>query len=313
MKHKYKISVIVAVYNAAPTLEKCIDSILNQTFNDFELLLINDGSSDGSKDICDNYAKKDARIRVFHRKNAGISATREFGINKAQGEYSIHVDSDDWIEKEMLYSLYSKAISSIADIVICDFFIDTNEKSDYIKQKPTSLDSIQIIKDILKGKIMGSVWNKLVKQKLYNKFNIHFPTGINFCEDVYVIISLLKNTERIEYIPKPYYHYEMNPKSLSHNPTKETFNQRVEFIESLHKLLGPLYDLEIAQNLVYIRKDAYFSRLFTASELRKLLPYHRSAIFKSPFHIRKKMLLFFASYGLTILAKLLEKKKDKHN
>ncbi len=312
MKSNYKISVIVPVYNTASTLKRCIDSILSQSFKDFELLLINDGSIDNSGDICDEYAKIDSRITVFHQINSGVSATREFGIKQAQGEYSIHVDSDDWIEKDMLYNLYHKAISSNADIVICDIYIDNMEKSDRIKQKPTSLISQQVICDILTGKLMGSACNKLVKHELYNKYNIHYPIGINFCEDAYVTIKLLLHIKKIEYISIPCYHYVMNAKSLSHDVSKETFNQRIKFIKHIQQLLDSSYNYAITQNLVYIRKDAYYSRLYKARELRNFLPYHRFAVFRSSHHLRNKLLLFFASIGLTTLSKLLEKKKDYH-
>ena len=157
---------------------------------------------------------------------------------------------------------------------------------------------------------MGSVWNKLVKHELYRKFDIHYPTGINFCEDIHVMARLLLHISIIEYTPAPYYHYVMNPKSLSHDATRETFAQRKNFIESLQQFLGPSFESEIAQNLVYIREDAYYSRLYKANELRNFLPHHRLAVFKSSRHLRKKLLLFFASIGITTLSRLLERKKD---
>lgn len=106
---KPTISVIVPVYNAEKYLHRCVDSILSQTFTDFEVLLINDGSTDTSGVICDEYAQKDARVRVFHKENGGVSSARNVGIKNMRGLYSIHVDSDDWVEPSYLKDLYSCA------------------------------------------------------------------------------------------------------------------------------------------------------------------------------------------------------------
>ena len=124
------ISVIVPVYNTEKYLPRCIDSILAQTFTDFELLLIDDGSTDKSGTICDEYAKKDKRIRVFHKENGGVSTARQLGIDKAIGIYSIHTDGDDWIEKDMLKDMYDKIIEKNADILIADFFINNQQKEE---------------------------------------------------------------------------------------------------------------------------------------------------------------------------------------
>ena len=105
-----KISIIVPVYKAENYIHRCIKSLLSQTFTDFEILLINDGSPDKSGEICDEYAKSDKRIRVFHKENGGVSSARQCGIDNARGEYTIHVDPDDWVDPRMLEELYLKAV-----------------------------------------------------------------------------------------------------------------------------------------------------------------------------------------------------------
>lgn len=311
MEKSYKISVIVPVFNASLTLRKCIESIQLQSFSDFELLLINDGSTDDSGDICEEYARKDIRISVFHHINEGVSKAREFGTNIASGQYSIHVDSDDWIEKDMLQSLYHNAIQTNADMVICDILFDIEGKSHYGQQKPKRLEGRAVINDILTGKVMGSTCNKLIRHEIYKELDIHYPCEINYCEDAYVIIQILLHAKNIKHIPTAFYHYVMNPASLSHNVTKITFTHRKRYIEALQQLLGPTYSSSIAQNLVYIREDAYYSRLYTSRELCNFFPYHRLAVFKSSRRFRIKLLLFFASIGLCSIAHLLERKKDR--
>lgn len=143
-----KISIIVPVYKAEKTLDKCITSILSQTFTDFELLLIDDGSPDGSGIICDHYALKDERIRVIHKSNGGVSSARQTGVDVARGEYSIHVDPDDWVEPEMLQELYRSAKKHDADMVICDFYENSYKGQKYIKQEPSALDASVVLEDI---------------------------------------------------------------------------------------------------------------------------------------------------------------------
>ena len=128
------ISIIVPIYNVEKYLSRCINSVLSQTFPDFELLLIDDGSTDKSGYICDGYAQKDSRIKVFHIENGGVSAARNYGLDNARGEWITFVDADDWIDKDMYYKLYNEAILSEADIVICDFYIYYNQKPRLICQ-----------------------------------------------------------------------------------------------------------------------------------------------------------------------------------
>lgn len=227
-----KISVIVPVYNVENYLPRCVNSILVQTFTDFELLLIDDGSKDCSGKICDEYAKKDNRIRVFHKENEGISSSRQLGIDNAKGEFSIHIDSDDWVEKNMLEEMYSEVVKTTADIVSFDYY----HNSQYIKEEHSS-KSIQVIYDILSGKNRGVMWNKIVRHSLYKENAIVFPKNINFCEDVYVCTLLYMHTDKIAHISKAYYHYMDNPNSITRSLTKSIIKQRAQFVQEVSKIL----------------------------------------------------------------------------
>lgn len=147
-----KVSIIVPVFNVEQYLHHCIGSIIAQTFTDWELLLIDDGSPDKSGDICDGYAKKDGRIRVVHKENGGVSSARQRGQDEAIGEYTIHVDPDDWVEPTMLEDLYRKAKDDNADMVICDYYTNEESLQKYIKQEPTKLDSIVVLGELLQWK-----------------------------------------------------------------------------------------------------------------------------------------------------------------
>ena len=199
-----QISVIVPVYNVEQYLPRCIDSILAQTFTDFELLLIEDGTPDNSGSICDEYAAKDERIRVFHNPNQGISATREFGVQHAQGVYIQFVDSDDWIESNMFELMYDKAVQEQAEIVGCNFIEVYKEHSHEVRCFYESKDAF--VRDIIASH-WGVVWKHLVKRQLYIDNDIHFPKGINGGEDYIVCVKLFTNAKQVTCVDKSLYSY----------------------------------------------------------------------------------------------------------
>lgn len=217
MEYCPKISVIVAVFKAENYLYRCIESLLEQTLEDFELLLINDGSPDRSGQICDEYAIRDNRIRVFHKKNGGVSSARQCGLVHAKGEYTIHIDPDDWVESTMLEIMYKKAIQDRADIVICDHYTEFNGKLKYVKQTPISLQSHQVLQDLMQRKISCVLWDKLIRLSCYKETNFKFPKGMNINEDLYAIIFLLRFSPKIAYISRAFCHHTLdkNPNMLS--------------------------------------------------------------------------------------------------
>lgn len=171
------ISVIVPVYNSELFLDRCISSVLSQTFVDFEVLLINDGSTDSSVTICERYEKEDSRIRFFNRSNHGVSATRQFGIDHCRGKYCIQIDSDDWIDNNCLELLYKKAIDTNSDIVYMGLIEEYLDKSVLARvYKSNNIDDY--LSALLNGKCWGTVWNKLVlKSLIIYHFLIVFVCG----------------------------------------------------------------------------------------------------------------------------------------
>lgn len=216
------VSIIIPVYNVELYLSKCIDSILAQSFTDWECILVDDGSKDKSGSICDNYALKDNRIKVIHQNNSGVSVARQVGIDNVCGEYSIHVDPDDWIESNMLEELYNKAKSDDADMVICDYFKHEDGVQQYINQSPNLLEPIKIIEQMLTTnmypQLYGSCCNKLVRCSCFNSSDnlIRFePEDLSLGEDVVFNCRLLMSTvHRVSYLNKAFYHYEVRSNSL---------------------------------------------------------------------------------------------------
>lgn len=231
MNQAPKVSVIVPVYKAEKYLHRCVDSILAQTFTDFELLLVDDGSPDHSGAICDQYAAADPRVRVFHKPNGGVSSARQCGLDNAQGEYTIHADPDDWVEPDMLQELYAEARRTNADMVICDFFVNTKRREIVVKQQPSAVDSETVLNELFQ-QLHGSCWNKLVKRACYNTGNVKFPVGLNYCEDLFVNACLLLQPLKVSYIGRAFYHYDQYTNTNSIVNTKRTLTKATQ------KLIG---------------------------------------------------------------------------
>ena len=235
-----KISVIVPVYKAENYLHRCVDSLLAQTFQDFEILLIDDGSPDRSGEICDEYARKDNRVRVFHKENGGVSSARQCGMDNAVGEYTIHADPDDWVEPNMLEELYKKAKEEDADMVICDYYEERKGKTLYIKQKPSSLDHETVLCELFQ-QLHGSCWNKLVRRACYRDFGLQFPLELSYCEDLFVNACLTSHSIKIEYLHEAFYHYDQysNDNSLVHKDGNFIVNQGIK-LDNILKLTMPI-------------------------------------------------------------------------
>ena len=176
------ISVIVPVYKVEKYLPQCIDSILAQTYKDFELILIDDGSPDNCGKMCDEYAQRDARVRVIHQKNGGLSAARNAGIDMAKGEYIAFVDSDDYVSEEYLEKLYSCLVCNNADISICGMlsFFDGKklDSAESIKKDRTVMTGREACLSIYKmdGRVPVMAWGKMYKASLFD--NIRYPNGL---------------------------------------------------------------------------------------------------------------------------------------
>lgn len=241
-------------------MRKCLDSILAQTFQDYECLLIDDGSQDGSPAICDEYAAKYPRFKAFHKPNGGLSDARNYGIERAQGEYTIFFDPDDWVDEDCLKDMYVKAIETDADMVMCDIFYNDAYTEKYSKQEPQALDHYSVLEDIIADRVQGFTVIKLIRRSLYTKYGVLYPIGMYGCEDQYTICKLLKNDIKIAYLPKAYYHYMHygNP-TQSRRYDESTYQQDVKIRDMFVELLK---DTPFKQ-LAYEKKTfAIFYRAF---------------------------------------------------
>lgn len=302
--NKPKISIIVAIYNAEKYLHQCLDSIAQQTFPFWECILVDDGSTDSSSQICDNYAIQDSRFKVIHKKNEGVAIARKVGIENATGEYSIHTDSDDWIEPIMLESLYKTTQITDADIIITDYFVNkSNFNQKVSKQEPSSLTPKQILLDLLNNRLFGSLWNKLIRTNLYWKLNIRFFSDINHSEDLLTCIQLLQNSNlKISYLPKAFYHYRVNDSSITHHFTRDTYNMRIKFRDKLEELLNLPNSKEIIEEISFqIFTEAFIYNILTKEEIRNNIKLYKKQIRKIK-SIKWKVGFLLLSQGFSNLA-----------
>lgn len=215
------ISFIVPIYNVEDYLEQCINSILNQTYTHIEILLINDGSTDRSKGICLEYAKKDSRIRLINKSNGGLSDARNFGIENANGTYLTFIDSDDFVDTKYAERLYVEAIRNNTKVVVSDYNKLNAENATFYfhTQKPYTKEvtPTDYFDEIFKTETLAFVvaWGKLIATELFNgDFPIRFPVG-RLAEDKYVTHLLAWKAQRITYIHEPNYTYRIRPGSIT--------------------------------------------------------------------------------------------------
>lgn len=236
-----KISVIVPIYNMERFLNRCLDSIINQTYRNLEIILINDGSTDTSGDICDIYAWKDIRIKVIHQPNAGVSSARNAGIGIAKGDYISFIDPDDWIENNMYEILVKHIQEDSVDIIR----FNAERKGDIINTLPfknkysgkefESEIQLAFIGAIKFGGmfILGVLWLHIFRREVVEKNNIRFNNKLHRCEDRLFTLSVILNSENILFIDDILYHYEVNDNSLSNKYDPMRWEQELLYLEEL--------------------------------------------------------------------------------
>ncbi|MEA1010164.1 glycosyltransferase [Bacillus cereus] len=235
------ISLIIPVYNAEKFLPRCLESIRNQSYRDLEIILVNDGSTDRSGLICDEYAQKDKRFKVIHKKNGGVSSARNVALSIASGAYIGFVDPDDWIEPIMFEKLHELIQKNQVDIAICGYIrenIDGDILQETVAPSIKVLNRTEALNSILDvNEFRGFLWNKLFSSKLFHEnFEIHFDENIHFCEDLLFCCKAILNAENIVYDSTPYYHYiihDNNASKAKYSLRKLTALDAVENIISL--------------------------------------------------------------------------------
>lgn len=234
-----KISVIVPVYNVEKYLKQCIDSIVNQTLKEIEIIIVNDGSTDKSREILDNYSN-DSRVTIIDKENEGLGAARNTGLKLAKGEYIYFLDSDDYIELDMLEKLYNLSTTKNADIVQCGMrrFYEDSDKEEFIFYNQELMIEIHssesIVKKYLKYEIPGYVHNKIISRELLRKNNILFPTGVYY-EDILPTLKMFKSANKIILYKEALHNYRQRSNSISNKIFEKNI---IDYIQQVNLCLN---------------------------------------------------------------------------
>lgn len=264
------ISVIVPVYNTEPYLARCVDSILDQSFSDFELLLVDDGSTDGSSAICDACAQKDKRVRVYHKENDGVSSARNLGIDNAQGEWLYFVDSDDELLPNGLRTLVDN-ISDDVDVAMGGFeSVDElgNVTREVTKSVNLLLSKKESVITLYRGQgccgyfFLGYTWQRLFRRSLVDRFNLRFDTSIAIKEDTLFVMQYVRRSNgRTQFATQPIYRYYQRPNSAMEQ-TKHGFDPK--FVSSFYALVKMKHEVDSMFNRfsmpTFVAKQAVYDR-----------------------------------------------------
>ena len=248
-----KVSVIVPIYNVEEYINKCVDSILNQTFKEFELILVDDGSTDNSGNICDTYKSIDDRVRVIHKSNGGLSDARNSGIEAATGEFLYFIDGDDFIHEDTLESMYNSIIKTNSDIAVCNmirYYGETDTEKFY-----NPVEKMKVLDENYRFETLRqpSVCNKMFKSILFN--NIKFPLK-KYYEDTFVYHELLFKAKRLVLTGKDSYYYRSRRGSI----ISEGYNKKYfDFIEAVY-----LRALFLDKNNVHDYADEAYLHLYSS-------------------------------------------------
>lgn len=235
MNEQYKITIIVAVYNVEKYIQRCVDSLLQQTHHNIEIILVDDGSKDNSPEICDQYAQKDERVKLIHKLNGGVSSARQAGLDAATGDFVIHADPDDYVDADMIETLLVEALATNADIVTCDFYM--NERV----MKLHYMSSADLLKKLISVETICVCWNSMVRRDFIVKHHVSFtPSWLCMSEDFLFICRLLVAGAKAVHLQRPFYHYWVsNNDSLTNKKSEKKLRSIMRVIDEMESLVCP--------------------------------------------------------------------------
>lgn len=295
------ISVTVPVYNTSRFLNKCVGSLVNQTLSDIEIILVDDGSTDSSGDICDTWARRDKRIKVIHQPNGGSWKARQTGLDHAIGEYIIVCDSDDWVETDAYRKAYDKAVKEDADIVMFGYTAeyDDGSRRNWIRtySNPTDIE-------LTRGEIMQTSsfhsWNKLVRRSIFTANNICYEPGVNMGEDCLILHKLLcVRPLKIAVLPEALYHYRQSTGGYTTTIKQQSVEQLIRCFDWINKNTDiKMHSDAIKKSRADIAFEALRCDSFDKSVFEELTtPLECKYLYQSPRSIQKLAVLIGKTLG----------------
>lgn len=309
------ISVIVPIYNTEQYIEKCINSIVNQTYKDLEIILLNDGSTDNSKEICKKWSKMDSRIIFIDKANSGVSDTRNCGIDISKGKYISFVDSDDFLEPMMYEEMLKSIKENNSDLSTCGIFlINGSKKEQCLYNYPNNMKQKDFFRTIIKKNV--TLWNKLFKKEIIG--NLRFDTDISISEDEVFLYKYLEKANNISNINKPLYNYNqsnLNSALNIHDSKKYITSIKADYYicKILEKYnFNERYNIQANCVCNYVIYKKNIGKNFNYEEYDKIIKGYmdNNLLFKVK-GIKNKVKVFFAYYlkDIYLLFKTIKSKK----
>ena len=300
-----KISLIIPVYNCEKYLEKCLESVMKQDLAGIEVIIINDGSEDNSLEIVEGYKSRFKNISIINQENKGQGAARNLGIKIAKGEYIGFIDADDYIEPNMISSMYYTAKDNNCDVVNCGTNIvskDGNIVKEISIVESGQLNSEEAILSMIKGENMFSVWNKLFKRELFISNNIFFKEGCYY-EDIYVIVKAFSSAKKIYNIEKSLYYYVQNSKSTTKQKKVRYYNDLLMEVARTKEYINDKYPKNKLINISFENIQTLFLLQFI-SELNFNINIEN--ILKQKLRDKEEIIIFGSSQGGRIVKRYVE-------
>jgi glycosyltransferase involved in cell wall biosynthesis len=267
------VSIIIPVYNSSPYLKRCLDSVLAQTYTDFELLIIDDGSEDDSLSICRKYEQQDRRIKVFSKQNGGVSSARNVGLAHASGQWLCFIDSDDYVEKNHLEELVADIEDNVDFIMHGKHGLPKYSQSNYYF-KIVDTDNKQELFEEIKISPNGQVYSKLFRYAIIKKYNISFPEDVKLCEDVLFVLKYLSKVDKLKFRNIITYHYIYHKNSLY---SRQVLNYQSNYVgfKKFNNILYHDFNLSTIDTYTHLKRT-YFNFLFRAMDALHLNGYSKS-------------------------------------
>lgn len=296
------VSIIIPVYNVEEYIEKCLDSILTQTYKNLQIILIDDGTKDNSGKICDDYARGDARIEVIHKPNGGVSSARNMGLEVVKGEYLCFADPDDYVEPQWIEKLVMQIQKS--ELGICGYYeVVDGKKTSGTSGNLILLEQEKALELLLKeNSYRGYLWNKIFRADLVKINNLHFQSEISVWEDVLFVFTYMNLCQKISYDPTPYYDYIYRETSASHGSVAiEKAYSAIVAKESMLKCLSADYTA--------VRKQLECRLVTSSLTVLRIDALSENETKKENIVYRENAIRYVRKYGRTSLSQLT--KADK--
>lgn len=293
-------SIIIPVYNAAESLRECLDSVCAQTFTDWEAICVDDGSSDGSGEILEEYALKDSRIKVLHQANKGVNFARQLALEESRGKWIASVDSDDWVEENFLKH-YAEALASCRCDMLWTNFIRHDCGAAVVASQEFAADAKQLQRAMMLEKIWGGNFNKCYSRDFISDNHLSFPLDrrVYSCEDLCFNVNFLSCKARLKFLPVADYHYCLREGSLSRTPLTA---ERVMSMQYIDELISKVSLADDKEEVDLYRREAlkfyaYSSKGLSDKEFLAIYPKIKS-LKKFSVSLRHKILFWLSSHGL---------------